>query len=227
MDDEPTASSSSSEGRNCKPVTQGWETTPPSQNLDHAAQLAFAPKHVAIGSLAQPVIHIQSPTIRTTYIQSGSLSQPLGIELPWFGIQLRRSGGREVSLEVGVVDTQGNEGRIRFSSFQTTPTVRFSETHPPILHIPLKFPIDAPLTPWLSLHLNLTSLLPLFHSSALTLSNNPVSHRPLPKKYASTTYIRVYANCRVKRVWMSARADAVERGGEAVKDEWGMYSRGL
>lgn len=131
MDDEPTASSSSSsssEGRNWKPVTQGWGTTPPSQNLDYAAQLAFVPKHIAIGSLAQPVIHIQSPTIRTTYIQSGSLSQPLGVELPWFGIQFRRLGGREVSLEVGVVDTQGNEGRIRFSSFQVRHLVRLRQS---------------------------------------------------------------------------------------------------
>lgn len=94
-----------------------------------------------------------------------------------------------------------------------------------MLHIPLKFPTDAPLTPWLELQLNIPSLIPLFHTLPLPPGNPP--HRPLPRQYASTTYIRIYANCRLKRIWMAARGDAVERGGEAVKDEWGMYSRRL
>lgn len=93
-----------------------------------------------------------------------------------------------------------------------------------MLHLPLKFPTDPPLTPWLELQLDIPALIPLFH--APDLSTAQTTHR-LPQTYASTTYVRIYANCRVKRVWMSARGDAVARGGEAVMDEWGMYSRRL
>lgn len=115
MDDEPVSPSTR------KPVTQGWESSQQSHDApqaEHEPKLSLIPKHTAIGSLSQPVIHIQSPTIRTTYIQSGARSRSLGIALPWLGIQFRRLGTREVSLEIGIVDGQGNEGRIRCSSFQ-------------------------------------------------------------------------------------------------------------
>lgn len=114
MDDEPAASG--------RPITEGWESTPGTARVPEPASLV--PKHIAIGSLSQPVIHLQSPTIRTTYLQSGgALPSPraLGLTLPWLGIQMRRLGARHVCVEVGVVDPAGREGRIRMSTFQVGP----------------------------------------------------------------------------------------------------------
>lgn len=82
------------------------------------------------------IIHIQSPDPRTTYIQAGrprtgkgkeraSTStndrEPLGVELPWVGIQAKRLGRRGMSFEFGVVDTKGREGVIRISSYKVHP----------------------------------------------------------------------------------------------------------
>ncbi|GHJ84107.1 hypothetical protein NliqN6_0509 [Naganishia liquefaciens] len=203
------------------------------------------PKRPAdIGSLAQPVVHIQSPSIHRTYIQAGAPSpdaRSLGIDLAFLGLQIRPLGERPFAAEVGVVDSAGHHGRIRISSFQTTPTLHYSPTRPPILHLPLRLPTPdkTSLTPWLSLVLHLPTLtrhfssLPPTASSAAAAAAAPATPQPqpqpqpLPRSYASVTYIRVYASCRVKRIWMSARGTAVEQGGEGVVDEWGMYARRL
>lgn len=74
-----------------------------------------------IGSLAQPVIHIQSPALRKTYIQAGASAPPeraLGVNLAWLGLQLKPLGERPFAIEIGVVDSDGHPGRIRISSFQ-------------------------------------------------------------------------------------------------------------
>lgn len=71
-------------------------------------------------SLANTVLHIQSPTLRTTYVRCPPTSgdgQVLGIKHPWIHFQIR-SLGREFSLEVGVVDKSGKEGIVRCSTFQ-------------------------------------------------------------------------------------------------------------
>jgi hypothetical protein len=92
------------------------------------------------GILLHPVLHLQSPIAQDTYIQAGvsrhALSQarikgkgrlldgqpfPLGIELPWVGMQIRPLGKRPMSFELGVVDTRGREGVIRVSSFKVCP----------------------------------------------------------------------------------------------------------
>ena len=79
--------------------------------------------------LEQTVLHIQSPTIRTTYIQcppihphsgvNGHLerSRELGIKHPWMHLQVRNLG-REWSFEVGLVDHAGRAGILRFATFQ-------------------------------------------------------------------------------------------------------------
>lgn len=114
MDDEPASK------ENFKPVDEGWATSQQTQDTPQpgAGATAFIPKHTTIGALAQPVIHLQSPTIRTTYIHAS----PLGLTLPWLGLQFRRLGTRECAVEVGVVDAHGNAGRIRCSSFQVRPS---------------------------------------------------------------------------------------------------------
>jgi hypothetical protein len=79
------------------------------------------------------VIHIQSPTPNRTYIQAGcrkgkgkareireegNSSLPLGIELPWVGVQIKRLGQRGMALEFGVTDERGREGVVRLSSYK-------------------------------------------------------------------------------------------------------------
>jgi hypothetical protein len=77
------------------------------------------------------VIHIQSPRPTHTYVQAGGFGKgkgreeaiPLGIELPWVGIQIKRLGNRGIALEFGVKDTKGVEGIIRLSSYKVRPLV--------------------------------------------------------------------------------------------------------
>ena len=72
------------------------------------------------------VIHIQSPRPTRTYIQAGGNGKgkgreealPLGIELPWVGIQIKKLGNRGIALEFGIRDTKGVEGVIRLSSYK-------------------------------------------------------------------------------------------------------------
>lgn len=45
---------------------------------------------------------------------------PLGVELPWIGMQVKRLSRRELSFEVGVVDSRGREGVIRCSSYKVS-----------------------------------------------------------------------------------------------------------
>ena len=65
-------------------------------------------------SLCQTVLHIQSPTLRTTYIKSKG---DLGLNHPWFSLQVR-SLGREWSFEVGIVDQMKRHRIVRLSTFQ-------------------------------------------------------------------------------------------------------------
>lgn len=80
-------------------------------------------------TLNQTVLHIQSPTLRTTYVHSppevplgagGQVCDDLWIKHPWMHIQVRNMG-REWSLEVGIVDQTGRKGILRLSTFQVHP----------------------------------------------------------------------------------------------------------
>lgn len=78
-------------------------------------------------SLDQTVLHIQSPTLPTTYIRCPPASErsclragrgpDLGIKHPWMHIQIRDMG-REWSFEVGLVDQSKRLGVVRCSTFQ-------------------------------------------------------------------------------------------------------------
>ena len=78
-------------------------------------------------TLDQTVLHIQSPTLRTTYIRCppavpaapgrASSNRHLGLKHPWIHFQVRNMG-REWAFEVGMVDQSGREGVVRSCTFQ-------------------------------------------------------------------------------------------------------------
>lgn len=79
--------------------------------------------------LDQTVLHIQSPDLRRTYIQTPpnantprgssptSGQGSLGIRHPWIHLQVRNLG-KDWSFEVGLVDTANRMGTLRLSTFQ-------------------------------------------------------------------------------------------------------------
>jgi hypothetical protein len=97
-------------------------------------------------------------------------------------------------------------------------------TSPPILHLPLAFPATSahPLTPWCTLSHHLPSLLPHFTSHSLLHAYNTVNDAAsddedgeephtvtapagsLPgSKFSHVSYVKVYATCRLRRIWFS------------------------
>ncbi|KAG6861411.1 hypothetical protein C0995_000540 [Termitomyces sp. Mi166 len=183
-------------------------------------------------SLDQTVLQIQSPTIRTTFIQSppvGGLSHldgrpdrssDLGIKHPWMHIQVRNLG-KEWSLEVGLVDQSRRMGILRLSTFQKRPRLRLSSNAYPLLHLPISFPSSSthPLTAWSTLALHLPSYLPYFSSPELMrdpdtegVSRSMRNETP-GGSYSHVAYVRVYATCRLRRIWFS-------EGGPGQKVPW-------
>ncbi|KAF8235015.1 hypothetical protein L208DRAFT_1259230 [Tricholoma matsutake] len=182
-------------------------------------------------SLNQTVLQIQSPTLRTTYIQCPPVhsshqsnrpyaptrdkSNDLGVKHPWMHIQVRNMG-REWSFEVGLVDQSGRMGIIRLSTFQKQPRLKLP-TKPsgyPLLHLPLSFPSTSsrPLTAWSTVTLCLPSYLPYFSSQNLIakedgfttddfIVRSPRTNFIPAGTYSHVGYIRIYATCRLKRIW--------------------------
>ena len=71
-------------------------------------------------ALSQTVLHLQSPTLRTTYIRCPPTStNVLGMKHSWVHMQVRNMG-REWAFEAGIVDRAGREGIVRLSTFQVT-----------------------------------------------------------------------------------------------------------
>ncbi|KAH9478700.1 hypothetical protein JR316_0009158 [Psilocybe cubensis] len=201
--------------------------------------------------LDQTVLHIQSPTIRTTYIQCPPILAPygdigkhdrpggLGIRHPWMHLQVRNLA-REWSVEVGIVDHAGRSGTIRLSTFQNKPCLKIDQhsRSPPLLLLPLSFPPDSThlLTLWSTIDIHFPSLLPYFSSPALrsmqdidqedteedtkshewASSSRPNTTAPasIPSgTYSHVSYVRVYANCRLRRIWFG-------EGGPSQKGPW-------
>ena len=81
--------------------------------------------------LSSTALHIQSPTLRTTFIHSPPLGSgmSLGLKHVWMHLQVRNMT-KEWAFEIGLVDVLGQEGRVRFATFQvcvfTQPTHRYS-----------------------------------------------------------------------------------------------------
>lgn len=222
------------------------------QQIEKKGPCIIIPKNPAQGSIADQVIHIQSPDLRRTYIQAGcsqtafgrslkgkeqdEVMIPLGVELPWIGMQVKRLSRRELSFEVGVVDSRGREGVIRCSSYKNDPSIH-SHRSPPLVHLPLSLSSSesfSELTSWRHIELNLSSIIPLFQSLARKHEENE-DHGSRKKRktevelpnggFGSVSYVRVYANCRIRRIWFSSAGEKTLEGmGRGVKDEWALHA---
>ncbi|KAG8939778.1 hypothetical protein FRC03_006056 [Tulasnella sp. 419] len=176
------------------------------------------------------VLHIQSPIIRTTFIRCPPTSSDLelGIKLPWIHLQVRNMG-REWSFEVGVRTVSGGVGKIRCSTFQESNVVH--TTSPPVLHLPLRLPSlqsSTTKTPWSTIAIDIRTLLPLFASTHLqhcVRNETFETHRTISSiwpssKFESVAYMKVYATCRLRRIWFSKD---VETDGPHNAWEFGLY----
>lgn len=166
-------------------------------------------------TLTQTVLHMQSPSLATTYLRCPpgrahmGREGDLGLKHPWVHIQVRNMG-RPWSFELGLVDWVGKEGVVRCSTFQNEPVLKL--TSPPLLHLPLSFPTTSatPLTSWSTLSLHLPTLLSHFSSRALVRNLHDeeedarLNEVELPNaRFSHISYVKVYATCRLKRIWFS------------------------
>ncbi|KAK7451794.1 hypothetical protein VKT23_012473 [Stygiomarasmius scandens] len=166
----------------------------------------------------QTVLHMQSPTLTKTFIHCPSLhdspAKDLALKHPWIYFQVRNLG-KPWSFEIGIVDLTGTKGILRCSTFQKQPHLKLpdSPSSLPILHLPLSFPLAStrPLTAWSTVSIHIPTFVPHFCSSALAgLMEDDENDMPsasrsrLPNgSYSHMTYVRVYATCRLRRIWSS------------------------
>ncbi|KAF7319123.1 Cilia-and flagella-associated protein 20 [Mycena chlorophos] len=163
--------------------------------------------------LSQTVLHMQSPTLHTTYIRCpSSKASILGLKHPWLHIQARDMG-REWSFEVGLVDRLGGTGIVRVSTFQKEP--RLTPSNPALLHLPLSFPSisSQPLTTWTTVTLNLPGLLPHFSSPSMYPHGSDFSPAPALGVFSHVSFVKVYATCRLRRIWFN-------QGGPSKEPPW-------
>lgn len=103
------------------------------------------------------------------------------------------------------------------AELQKTPSSHI-DRQVPLIHLPLAVPTKSvsTLTPWLHISFDLNTLIPLFH--ALPRAQNELGADDKPAKrrkvYSAdvpaghlgyVNYVRVYANCRVRRIWFVSR----------------------
>ncbi|KAK4704065.1 hypothetical protein P7C70_g2150, partial [Phenoliferia sp. Uapishka_3] len=175
------------------------------------------------GNLRSRILHLEAPDPRSTHVQWGSGSKPLGITLPLLVLQLKDLG-QAFFFEVGVRDERGNRAVIRASTFQQLQSSpKAYSTNPPLLHLPLSFPAPSPstLTPWTTLTLHLPALLSAFSR----LDNGRIF-----AKFSSLDFVKVYANCRLRRIWCAEEGESgeVEEGMavRGMRTELGMFEAG-
>ncbi|KAG8858226.1 hypothetical protein FRB96_005355 [Tulasnella sp. 330] len=192
-------------------------------SLDDQTSLPLSPGAILLApdpqyrSVAHRILHIQSPTLRKTYLRCPAHgSKGLGIKLPWLHLQVRNLE-REWSFEVGLVDGNGKEGRVRFSTFQEDAKTYPSD--PPLLHIPFRFPemTSATRTLWTTVDVHLPPLLKHLSSTApqvpLSTTDGHGNQYQQPLRvpfsiFSHASYVKVYANCRLRRIWFSTDGDA-------------------
>ncbi|GAC92540.1 hypothetical protein PHSY_000094 [Pseudozyma hubeiensis SY62] len=182
------------------------------------------------GRTSEPVLHIQSPAVRGTFIRSPPDDQTdLGVRLPYISIQYRAIGkSRHFAFEVGVADRQGRRGIIRVSSFHIEPRLYLPTTSQQvasddqstgsecsqgaILHLPLSMTIDSNLdetshASWQVLTLPLERITKHLSNAALVEHSDAHKsfHHTAFGTFHSVTYVKIHANVRLRRVWCSGR----------------------
>lgn len=162
------------------------------------------------GLLNNTVVHIQAPSPRSTFIRCPNQSDvSLGLKAPWLCVQVRPLD-KPWAIEVGMVDYAGRVGCVRCATYQNAAEVK--KTNPPLLVIPLRLPERTPesLTEWRTLILHLPKMMSYFSSPALHSDADTtvpaMSCAELPQSaFAYTSYVKIYATCRIRRVWFSER----------------------
>ncbi|QRW18743.1 transcription factor IIB [Rhizoctonia solani] len=166
------------------------------------------------------VLHVQSPTIQTTFIRcppyNDGSKATLGLTHQWLHMQLRDLG-REFSFEIGLVDTAGRAGVLRCSTFQEEP--RIEALDPPLLHVPLDISPPGCTNPWRTIAINLATAITHFATAPYAIDEPHTALIP-SGNYASTSYLKVHANCRLRRIWLSRSAD----GSANQAWEFGLYT---
>lgn len=182
------------------------------------------------GNSSEPVLHIQSPAIRKTFIQSPPDDKDeLGILVGQISFQFKTLGrSRPFAFEVGVKDDEGQLGAIRVSSFQTEPRLYLALTNKAsasveqgtkfggrtvaVLHLPLSMAFgrdhdETSLTTWQVLTLPLNRLARHLSDTSLAKCTETMrtQNATLFGNFHSISYVKVHANMRLRRVWCSQR----------------------
>lgn len=98
--------------------------------------------------------------------------------------------------------------------------------HTPLMLLPLKLPVpplastlSPTLTSWSTLSIDLKALTSHFTSKELIISSDDkgsiMGHGVLALRFASVVYVKVYATCRLRRLWLSE-----DKEREGVRRPW-------
>jgi hypothetical protein len=153
----------------------------------------------------------------------------LGIKHHWMHVQVRNMA-KPWSFEFGLKDIAGREGVVRCSTFQRKPTLKIRGRQLPLLHLPFAFPDLSShlLTAWCTFAIHLPPLLARFSSDDLLDDHSETPYdsgemdgqgkrqvdAQVPgNRYSHVTYVKVYATCRLKRIWFT-------EGGPTQKVPW-------
>jgi len=171
-----------------------------------ASMVACQPERDGDHALDQTVLHIQSPTIRTTYIRCPRYDDTrgdLGVRLPCVHVQVRVMS-RPWAFEVGVVDRGGRRGVVRCSTFQKEPRITGPDGER-VLHVPVVFAsrsTGSVMSGWTTIRMHLPSVLGQFSVLAGRDGGGTMG------TYSHVSYVKVYATCRLRRVWFSEMSGA-------------------
>lgn len=179
--------------------------------------------HIQSPTLASTFIRCPSSTSTTLDIDLPWVHfQVRNLRKPWsFEVGIHGASGRDGVIRCSTYQVGGtfiNTTRDHQLSAAST-NVQQSEaelkpTSPPILLVPLKFPAPpssstyaAALTSWSTISVDLRQLTAHFGASSLVkarTSEEDSSSVPLfPIRFESVAYIKVYATCRLRRVWLT------------------------
>ncbi|SNX82818.1 uncharacterized protein MEPE_01524 [Melanopsichium pennsylvanicum] len=175
------------------------------------------------GSSSDTVLHIQSPSIRKTFIRSPPDTElELGIKHAYITFQFRSIGRfRPFLFEIGIKDMKGRAGVIRASSFQSEPKLHLQPTKAkhstksnekllPTLHLPLTIAAgpkheETSLTEWQVLTLPLSQIARHLSDTSIAKSTDveALSKQERFASFHSISYVKIHANLRLRRVWCS------------------------